>query len=401
MKLPMLPVAALLLVAGVGCRDDAPQPTGPDSYPPSAAAAAASPLSFIQISAGTEHVCGVAADGKAWCWGANQAGELGIPPANSPHQCSDRPCALRPVTVSGGLRFQQVTAGNGVTCGLSTGDEVFCWGDNSVGQLGIGNSLGFSSTPREVAGGRFYRLVRAGTGNMVCAITRARDAFCWGGGYLGNGVLGTSRSPVKVAGTQDWLDLGVANQHACAITTANLAWCWGFNHHGELGDGTTATSKTPVQAAKGFAFRDIEAGGVTSCGILMDDRGVCWGSSTATGDGRGAGRTTLTPVALGGTRKWSNLALSFLDGCGVTLAGVGFCWGNGTAGELGNGSTTNHFSPVQVSGGITWLSISPGFAFSCGVAKSGKGWCWGDGSNGQLGDGTEVGKLTPVAVAAP
>lgn len=396
-----LSVAALLLVAGVGCRDDAPQPTGPDSSPLSAAATAASPLSFTQISAGTEHVCGVAADGKAWCWGANQSGELGIPPASSPHQCSDRPCALRPVAVSGGLRFLHVSAGNHVTCGVSTGEELFCWGDNSSGQLGIGNRLSSSSTPREVDGGRFYREVRVGTGNMVCAITRSRDAFCWGGGYLGNGGAGISRSPVKVTGTQDWLDLGVATQHACAITTANLAWCWGYNHHGELGDGTTTTRPTPVRAAQGFAFLDIEAGGVTSCGILTDHHAVCWGSSTATGDGRGAGRQTLTPVALGGTRTWSSLSLSYLDGCGVRLAGVGLCWGQGVAGELGYGGDANRFSPVRVSGDISWLSISPGFAFSCGVAQSGKAWCWGDGSNGQLGDGTEVGKLTPVAVAAP
>jgi alpha-tubulin suppressor-like RCC1 family protein len=401
MKPPKLIVVALLLVAAVGCRDDAPQPTGPDSFPLSASTAAAAPLSFLQISAGAEHACGVAADGKAWCWGANEFGELGIRPEDSPHQCSSRQCALHPVVVSGSLRFLQVSAGDHVTCGLSASEEVFCWGDNSAGQLGIGLKLASSSTPREVAGGRFYRLVRAGTGSQVCAITRARDAFCWGAGPLGNGSGGSSRSPVKVTGTQDWLDLGVANQHACAITITNQAWCWGYNHHGEVGDGTTITRLVPVRAAQGFAFLHIEAGGVTSCGILTSHRAVCWGSSTATGDGRGEGRQTLTPVALGGTRQWSGVALSYLDGCGVTLAAVGFCWGGGVGGELGNGSTADRFSPVRISGDIGWLSIAPGFAFSCGVAKDGKGWCWGDGTNGQLGDGTEVGKLTPVAIAAP
>jgi alpha-tubulin suppressor-like RCC1 family protein len=374
MPTPRIPVAALLLVAGVGCRDDAPQPTGPDTAPPSAAVTAATPLSFVQISAGAEHACGVAADGKAWCWGANLAGELGIPTADSPHQCSSRPCALRPVAVSGGLRFRQVTAGTNVTCGVSTEDEVFCWGDNGAGELGIGIKLASSSTPREVAGGRRYSSVRVGTGSMVCAITLRREAFCWGAGYLGNGVNGSSRSPVKVTGTQAWLDLDVGEAHACAITTANQAWCWGNNHLGQLGDGTTTTRLTPVRAARAFSFLDIEAGARTSCGILTDQRAVCWGSSTATGDGRGLGRVTLTPVVLGGTRKWSNLSLSYLDGCGVTLAGVGFCWGQGAAGELGDGSTADHFSPVRVSGSQSWHSIGAGFAFSCGLATSGKGW---------------------------
>jgi len=403
MKTPRLSVAALLLVAGVGCRDDVPQPTGPETSPSSpAAAAAAAPLSFVQISAGVEHACGLAADGKAWCWGANSAGQLGIPPENSPHECSSTVCALRPVAVSGGHRFRQVDVGGHVSCGVTTGDEVWCWGENgNVGLLGNGSTVAFSSTPLKLAGTRTYRLVRVGTGNLVCAISTARDLFCWGAGYLGNGNTGIRRTPGKVTGTQDWLDLGVATNHACAITTANLAWCWGANNFGQLGDGTTTARTTPVRAAQGFTFLNIEAGALTSCGILTDHRAVCWGSSTATGDGRGEGRRTLTPAVLGGTRKWSNLSLGYLDGCGVTLAGAGFCWGTGVAGELGNGSDADRFSPVRVSGDVSWLSITAGFAFSCGVAQSGKGWCWGDGTNGQLGDGTEVGKFTPVAVAAP
>jgi alpha-tubulin suppressor-like RCC1 family protein len=395
-----LPVAALLLAALVGCRDDVPSATEPDPTP-AAVTATAVPLSFIQISAGADHACGVAADNKAWCWGGNQYGQLGIPIASSPHQCSSQPCALRPVAVSGGVRFRQVDAAGTVTCGVTTGDEVFCWGDNSAGQLGIGSTLASSTTPLEVAGGRTYRLVKAGTGNLVCAITMARQAYCWGAGYIGNGTKGTRRAPVKVTGTQAWLDLGVATNHTCAITTANLAWCWGANNLGQLGTGTTTTSTTPVRAAEGFTFAHIDAGGQTTCGVLTDARAVCWGSSTATGDGRGEGRRTLTPVVLGGTRKWSNVALSYLDGCGVTLAGVGFCWGKGVAGELGYGSTADRYSPVRVAGSVDFLSISPGFAFSCGVAEGGKGWCWGDGSNGQLGDGSEVGKLTPVAIAGP
>ena len=81
MRLPTLSVVALLLVAGAGCGDDAGQPTGPESSPLSAVATAeataAVPLSFVQISAGAEHACGVASDGKAWCWGDGTNGQLG------------------------------------------------------------------------------------------------------------------------------------------------------------------------------------------------------------------------------------------------------------------------------------------------------------------------------------
>jgi alpha-tubulin suppressor-like RCC1 family protein len=400
MKPPKLPIAALLLVAAVGCRDDATQPTGPETSQSSAAAATTAPLTFLQVSTGIEHACGVAADGKAWCWGANQSGELGIPVADSPVQCSSRPCALRPIAVSGGLRFRQVDAGNHFTCGLTTGDEVFCWGDNAAGQLGIGSTLASSSTPKEVAGNRTYRQVRAGFGNMACAITMVRDAFCWGAGSLGNGVVGTRRSPVKVSGTQDWLQLAVGSGFACGITTVNQAWCWGVNRKGQLGNGTTDASTTPVRSAQGLTLAQIDAGGSTTCAVLTDGRAFCWGDAVATGDGRGSGRT-LNPVAVAGTRKWDNVSVGSLHACGVTLAGRGLCWGMGVGGELGNGSIADRFTPVRVSGDIDFDAISAGFAFSCGVAVGGKAWCWGDGSNGQLGHGTEAGSLTPVAVVGP
>jgi alpha-tubulin suppressor-like RCC1 family protein len=400
MRFLKISVAVLLLVADSGCRDDATQPTGPEASPSSAVAATTAPLSFLQVSSGIDHACGVAADGKAWCWGLNGFGELGIPPGDSPFPCSSNPCALRPVAVSGGRRFLQVSAGAHFTCGLTTTGEAFCWGRNDVGQLGIGSTASFESTPTEVAGDRTYREVKAGVGPIACAISTARDAFCWGAGRLGNGTIGTHRSPVKVSGTQDWLELTVGATYACAITTANLAWCWGINNRGQFGNGTTDAATTPVRSAPGFTLAHVDAGGTTTCAVLTDARGFCWGDAVATGDGRGSGRT-LNPVAVAGTRKWNNISVGALDACGVTLAGRGLCWGMGVGGELGNGAVGDHFTPVSVSGDIDFDAISAGFAFSCGVAGGGKAWCWGDNSNGQLGDGTGVQHLTPVAVAGP
>src|SRR5687768_2357382 len=154
-----LPIVALLLAAGAACGEDSAGLAGPEGSEPAAVSAVAT-LAFDQLSAGVEHACGVDTDGKVWCWGKNEFGELGIPPAASPDPCGSGPCSLRPVAVSGGLRFRHVAAGQQFTCGLTTGDEVFCWGRNDAGQLGTGSSTGASSTPTEIAGNRRYRQVR-------------------------------------------------------------------------------------------------------------------------------------------------------------------------------------------------------------------------------------------------
>ena len=185
--LPAL-IGLAALAAVTACNDEAPSPTAPDSGPGLAAPAAA--LTFVQVSAGIDHACGVTSDGKGWCWGGNQFGELGIPPEDSPDPCSSQPCSFRPVAVSGGLRFRHIAAGSHFTCGLSTDDKVFCWGRNDGGQLGTGSTAESSSTPGQVAGTRSYRQVSTGIGSVACAITRpaprsAGDRVLWGTGRTG------------------------------------------------------------------------------------------------------------------------------------------------------------------------------------------------------------------------
>jgi alpha-tubulin suppressor-like RCC1 family protein len=400
-KSPRLPTAVILfaIIATAACREEPTSPAGP-SVPGPAAVTAAAALVFNQVSAGVEHACGVDTEGNAWCWGANEFGELGIPAAASPDVCPSRPCSLRPVAVSGGLRFRHVAAGSQFTCGATTGDEVYCWGRNDAGQLGTGSSATGNSTPAEIAGDRRYRQVRAGVGNQACAIATSRAAFCWGSGRLGNG-SNFSRTPVLVGGHLDWAQLSVGAGYVCGITTTdNKAWCWGINNQGQLGNGTTTARGGPGRSAVGLAVTQIEAGSGHTCAVLVNGRAFCWGAGVGVGDGSGTGRH-VDPTPVAGTRRWDNVSAGVTQSCGVTLAGRGFCWGQGLAGELGNGSTDARFTPTAVSGNLDFRVISAGFVFTCGLTEDGEARCWGDNSNGQLGDGSGINRLQPVAVAAP
>ncbi len=93
------------------------------------------------------HTCALDADGAAFCWGANQAGQLG---ANAPIACGlpDFPtsCSLTPIAVQGGLPFTTLAVGHLHTCGMIADGHVYCWGDNTHGQLGNGTMDG-TATP--------------------------------------------------------------------------------------------------------------------------------------------------------------------------------------------------------------------------------------------------------------
>src|SRR5216110_1806863 len=131
---------------------------------------------YTQIAT-SDHTCGLAADGSAWCWGGGIPGGLGNGTQSD---------VLVPVAVAGSLRFSQLSS----TCALTSDGLAYCWGDNSVGQLGDGTNAG-SSVPVAVSGGRQYVSIGVG-GRHACALTSNGAAYCWGSNESGALGLGTT-----------------------------------------------------------------------------------------------------------------------------------------------------------------------------------------------------------------
>lgn len=107
--------------------------------------------SFATVAAGNGHTCGVTMTaGDAYCWGSGKLGDDSFTRHDSP------------VLVHGGLTFATVSAGESHTCGVTTTGAAYCWGDNLGGQLGDGTTDPFRLTPVSVSGGLMFELVSAG-----------------------------------------------------------------------------------------------------------------------------------------------------------------------------------------------------------------------------------------------
>jgi alpha-tubulin suppressor-like RCC1 family protein len=160
----------------------------------SADAPIAGQLVATTIAAGYDHTCALSATGTAFCWGSNARGQLGTGVGGN------QSAPILPV--SGGLTFVTITAGEAHSCGLTSAGTLYCWGSNVSGQLGDGTTTN-SNAPVLVSGALVFSTVSAGD-QHTCAVTTGNVAYCWGDnryGQLGNGTTSTSpeRSPVRVA----------------------------------------------------------------------------------------------------------------------------------------------------------------------------------------------------------
>jgi alpha-tubulin suppressor-like RCC1 family protein len=147
---------------------------------------------YVAIAAGDRHSCALTAAGAAWCWGDNSAGQVGTGTAGAPE--------VAPIAVTGGLSFVSLTAGANHTCGLTSAGIAYCWGGNASGQLGVGTTTS-SATPVAVGGGLAFGVLSAGNG-LTCGVTAGRVAYCWGNnqyGQVGDASTTHRSLPTKVA----------------------------------------------------------------------------------------------------------------------------------------------------------------------------------------------------------
>jgi alpha-tubulin suppressor-like RCC1 family protein len=387
--------ALLLLVPA--CREDVESPTPPEPGP-SLDASAATALAFSGMTAGNDFSCGVATDGRGFCWGWNSDGEVGdgnTIPSNSGQ--------LTPAAIAGGLRFQQLSAGFSSTCGVTTDHLAYCWGRNDRGELGDGTTTQHL-TPVAVVGGHRFSQVEINF-ETTCGLSYPDNkAWCWGwnsDGEIGNGTrdFGSHSTPIAVSGGLTFSRISTGAYHTCGLTTGKKIYCWGLNQDGQLGDGTTTYRRlTPRLVTGGLAFNWVNAAGATTCGVTTANKAYCWGygKDGERGDG-GVTERVSSPRAVFGGHLFTKVTTGGHT-CGVTTSNQAWCWGLNFNGQLGDGTTTQRLTPHLVAGGLAFNQVNTGSAHTCARTTAAVGYCWGRNFNGQLGNGTTVVSTTPVKV---
>lgn len=358
------------------------------------------PVSSASITAGRGHTCVVVASHDARCWGDNSVGQLGLGDnSGSLATVGDDEIPLTVSTVAVGGHVAALSAGAVHTCALLDSGAVRCWGDNGAGQLGLGNN---TQSNTEV-------------GDDETPVSLGDD------GLVSLGGRATAISAGEI--------------HTCAILEGGAVRCWGDNNEGQLGLGDNTSSRavvgdneTPVSLGDsglvglGGKAVAISAGAYHTCAILEGGAVRCWGYNL-TGQ-LGLGDNTGSKLRIGDNESPASLGahglvvlgeptVAISSGGSHTCVVLGSrqvrCWGKNADGQLGLGDTLG--SSVNVGDNETPASlgarglvafegapvgITAGELHSCARFVGGRVRCWGDNLDGQLGLGRNTGSRDRV-----
>ncbi|MEI6624232.1 MAG: hypothetical protein WCP28_20270 [Actinomycetes bacterium] len=400
-------LAITITATGCGSSSGGSTPTPTPTTPSNSASTTASAGSTTTIAAGLGTVCAVAGGGTAYCWGYNNNGSVG----DGTNTESNTPAAVKSLPPNA----TTIATGDDTSCALLADGKAYCWGKNEFGELGgspkqdvngyIPTSPTTDSTsPVAVQGLPGPATTIATGGFSTCAIVTGGAAYCWGKnefGALGNGTTTTSTSPTKVKNLPEpATSITTSSGTTCAVTSGGRAYCWGDNATGELGTGNTKNSPTPIQV-KGLPepVTAIATGSGTTCAIAGGSI-YCWGNNKFGGVGNGTTANATRPVKVAGLAAGaSSVTTSNGTTCAVVTPGAAHCWGFNNKGQLGNDSTTDSAIPVAVVGLPAQAKrITTGNQTTCAVVAPGNAYCWGDNEVGQLGNGTEASSTSPVPV---
>jgi alpha-tubulin suppressor-like RCC1 family protein len=380
-----------------------------------------------------------AAAGQLYGFGENSAGQLASTAGNGSEAANPTPALL----VLGGATGPVVAtaAGARFTLALTASGQLYSFGSNQYGQLGVAagsGAPGANPTPRLVtlpgAVGRIAQLAAGSTHSLV--LTSTGELYTFGGnqfGQLGRAAnLGTeaaNRTPERIGvpgASGQVVQIAAADEQSLALTSTGQLFAFGGNRYGELGNATNAGTQIPnptptpvvLPGASGQVMQ-IAAGveqslALTSTGQLYTFGGNRYGElGRAANTETPAPNPTPAPVSLPtATGPVRSIAAGAFHSLALTASGLIYAFGRNTDGQLGNGagvgSEKANATPVPVSlpgASAPAIGLAAGSAHSLAITASGALYAFGSNLAGQLGRATNSGTApanpAPAPVALP
>eukprot|EP01083_Nonionella_stella_P213136 768969_1 len=324
--------------------------------------------SALFISSGYDHNCALQ-NNEVKCWGLNNFGRLGYEDTNNrgdaPNEMGDN---LLPIDLGSSFIPTQIAAGGWHTCALSTADKVKCWGRNNAGQLGIGdmndrgdeaNEMGDNLLEIDLGSSFIPMQITAGS-QHTCALSKTNKVKCFGlnsDGQLGLGdtssrgfepnQMGDALLDIDLGSNFEPMQIDAGYSYTCALSRNNEVKCFGNNWYAQLGteDGNNrgnapnqmGNNLLEIQLGSNFVPMQIVTGHYHSCALSTDKKVKCWGEHILDkgsytdiiyiGDEPNEMGDNLPEIDLGSSFIPTRLAIASDHTCALSRNNTVKCWG--------------------------------------------------------------------------
>ncbi len=256
------------------------------------------PGKAAHLSSAARTACAVLETGELYCWGYNWEGGIGL---NDQHPGQNQ---LTPIRSGAQSDWLSSGTGDGHTCGIRANGLLFCWGRNSSANLGLGETTDQQRRVATQVGTEQDWLSVVSGQDGSCGLRAGGNLFCWGGNAYGNLGLGDTvsrRVPTELVvpgePTRTWAQVAIDTFHACGIDADQALYCWGRGIEGQRGSSDNEERLVPEPV--GANFVQVAVGRMSSCAVTRDDAVLCTGENSAgqLGLGDNARRNTFTELS--------------------------------------------------------------------------------------------------------
>jgi alpha-tubulin suppressor-like RCC1 family protein len=341
-------------------------------------------LTPAKVFAGSASSFMIKPNGTLWAWGQNTSGQLGI--GNKINQSIA-------VQVGTANDWKMVAAASNFTIAIKKDGSLWGWGINgSTGYLGIGDAtIAESLVPIRIGVASDWESISVGYNHSLALKT---NGTMWAWGYNFNGQLGIGNttnliSPTQIGTDTDWASISTGGFSSYAIKTNGLLFAWGQNDVSQLGDGTTVNKNIPTQIGDSTDWGIVDGGNEFVSALKTDGTMWGWGSNYYYRFGSTLPSRISSPIQIGTDSNWANIFIQASGNQSFAVKTNGTLWASGDNyyGQLGNGNNSSYSGFTQIANTSNWRSAGVGSYHLLALDKQNNVFSWGVNNYGQLGKG--------------
>jgi alpha-tubulin suppressor-like RCC1 family protein len=350
-------------------------------------------------------------DNTLWTTGMNLSGQLGLGDNINKNTFTQ--------VITGGLdSWNMVSLGDNFMVGIMTDGTLWAWGNNTSGQLGLGNNTSYNTPQQVITGIEDNMWVMVECGNDF-TIARKSDNTIWSvgnntNGQLARGTYNVNMNNFGMIGTSEWIDIKCGYNYMAAINSEYYISFAGYNLYGEFGQYYIDSDYTSPTLSLSNSYNDWKSVGFfpspSSFTLFIKANGTLWACGVnAKGQlGLGDTNTRYTPIQVT-SFLWDKVATgsnnsnsTFGFSAAIKSDGTLWTWGYNNSGQLGLGDTMDRNVPTQVGSDTDWIKIScsNGGNHMIGLKSDNTVWGWGLNTSGQLGLSTYISMNIPTQIGS-